>query len=262
VTRLSEPGRSFLAEHGFSLLVETPDSPRVLFDAGATRHVVPHNLAQLRLDMARDVGLTVLSHGHSDHTGCLDGLRCPIHAHPAALGPRYLFRGGEFRFDLTSRQLPFVRDRLQLASGPTEVSAGVLATGEIPRPLAWEQPRGFRRLHGRHLVDDPVVDDQALVISTRRGLVVAAGCAHAGIINTVRHAQELTGQREVLAIVGGFHLIDADAEKLERSVAALQELEPTLIAPNHCTGFRAMAALAGAFGDRFRYVTAGTRLQL
>lgn len=262
VTRLSEPGRSFLAEHGFSVLVETPDSPRVLFDAGATEHVVPHNLRQIGLDITLDLGVAVLSHGHSDHTGCVECLRCPIHAHPAALGPRYLLRDGKVRFDLTARQLPFVRDRLRLAPGATEVVPGVVATGEIPRSLTWEQPRDFRRLHGENLVADPVLDDQALAISTPRGLVVVAGCAHAGIINTVRYAQALMGQREVLAIVGGFHLIDADAEKLKRTTAALQELQPALIAPNHCTGFRALAALATAFGDRFRYVTAGTRLQL
>lgn len=262
VTRLSEPGHSFLAEHGFSVLVESPGNPRLLFDAGATAHVVPHNLRQLGLSTERDLGAAVLSHGHSDHTGCVECLGCTLHAHPAALGPRYLFRNGQMRFDLTAHQLPFVRDRLQLASGPTEIVSGVLATGEIPRALKWEQPRNFRRLQGEDLVEDPLLDDQALAISTPRGLVVVAGCAHAGIINTVHYARELTGQREVLAVVGGFHLIDADAKKLERTTTALRELEPALIAPNHCTGFRAMAALATAFGERFRYVTAGTRLQL
>lgn len=260
VRRVSEPGRNFLAEHGFSTLVTTPGGARVLFDAGVTDQVVPHNLAHLGLDLSRDITVAALSHGHADHAGALAHLHCPIHAHPEVFGRRFLERAGELRFDLTATTLAAVRDRLVLSAEPTELVADVWTTGEIARREAWEQPRHFLRARGTALEPDDIPDDQALALVTPDGLVVVAGCAHAGIVNTVQHAREVTGVDRVHAIVGGFHLIDADQEKLTRTLAALLAFEPDWIAPNHCTGFRAMGALAQAFGDRFVYATCGHRL--
>lgn len=260
VRRLSEPGRNFLAEHGFAVLVTTADGSRVLFDAGATDRVVPHNLALLGLDIARDVDVAVLSHGHSDHCGAVALLRCPVYAHPDAPGHRYLQRQNELRFDLTAQPLLLRRERVRFEAGPVEVAPGVWTTGEIERTNEWEAPHGFVRAHGTKLQADPVCDDQGLAVVTATGLVVIAGCAHAGIINTVRQAQQVTGVERVRAVAGGFHLIDADAEKLRKTIEALREIAPEVLAPLHCTGFQAGAALAGAFPRQFTYVTGGHRL--
>lgn len=128
VERISEPGRNFLAEHGFSLLVETADERRVLFDAGATRHAVPHNLGLLGLHIDRDIDAVVVSHGHSDHAGAIGLLTCPVYCHSRALGPRFLLRGGEVRYDLTAHDLPFAGERLCPSAEPLEVAPGVWAT--------------------------------------------------------------------------------------------------------------------------------------
>lgn len=258
--RLSEPGRNFLAEHGFSVLVTTPQESRVLFDAGATETVVPHNLALLGLDVGRDLDVAVLSHGHADHCGSVSLLRCPIYAHPAALGYRYLQRQGELRFDLTAHPLCRVRERVRFVAEPVEVAKGVWTTGEIERRNTWEAPKGFLRAEGTELHEDSLCDDQGLVINTPSGLLVIAGCAHAGIINTIQHAQSVTGENRVRAVIGGFHLIDAGDQKLQQTIEALHEVNPEVLAPLHCTGFKASAALAQAFPQQYSYVTGGHRL--
>jgi 7,8-dihydropterin-6-yl-methyl-4-(beta-D-ribofuranosyl)aminobenzene 5'-phosphate synthase len=259
-TRLSEPGRNFLAEHGFSVLVTTADGTQVLFDTGATTNAVPYNLSLLGLDIERDLDVAVLSHGHSDHCGCVGRLRCPTYAHPDALGYRYLQRNGELRFDLTAHDLLLAKDRLTFEAGPVEVAPNVWTTGQIERTNDWETPKGFLRSEGTQLQPDAILDDQGLALVTETGLVVIAGCAHAGIINTVRQAQQVTGVEDIRAVVGGFHLIDADAEKLERTLKGLRELEAEVLAPLHCTGFHATAALAQAFPGQFVYVTGGHSL--
>ncbi len=260
VQRLSEPGRNFLAEHGFSVLVEAAHGRRVLFDAGATRLVVPHNLELLGLDIARDIDVAVISHGHSDHTGCVSELRCPVFVHPDAPGPRFLLREGQVRFDLTARELLFLGDRQRFTAEPTEVAPGIWTTGEIARENQWEAPRGFVRIRQQALEDDQVEDDQGLVLITGAGLVILLGCGHAGLVNTVQHARRVTGVDRVHAVVGGFHLIDADEDKLQRTIAALQDIDPDILAPTHCTGFHAIAALSSAFAAKFVYLTGGHRL--
>ena len=164
------------------------------------------------------------------------------------------------RFDLTAHPLLAARERITLQAEPVEVAEGVWATGEVERQNEWEQPKGFLRSQGTELVADPVLDDQGLAVVTPEGLMVVAGCAHAGIINTVRQAQRVTGVDRVRAVVGGLHLIDADEDKLQRTIAALREIDPEVIAPLHCTGFRGSVALAQAFPQQFIYVTGGHRL--
>ena len=96
-----------------------------------------------------------------------------------------------------------------------------------------------------------------------RGLVVLSGCGHAGIVNTVHHAQKLTGQREIAAIIGGFHLSGPMFESIiAPTVRALDELSAALLVPAHCTGWKAVHQLAARFPDAFIQSTVGTTVEL
>jgi 7,8-dihydropterin-6-yl-methyl-4-(beta-D-ribofuranosyl)aminobenzene 5'-phosphate synthase len=89
------------------------------------------------------------------------------------------------------------------------LDGAVLITGEVDRTTAFETGfHGHEAMHDGHWQPDPLIlDDQALVVSLgERGIVILSGCGHAGIVNTVRYARELTGHDTVAAIVGGFHL--------------------------------------------------------
>ena len=104
--------------------------------------------------------------------------------------------------------------------------------------------------------------DLALVIDADFGLVVILGCAHRGIVNTLRHAQNLTGKELVYAAIGGTHLFRAPDEQLRHTIAELKGMGLQRLGVSHCTGFRASALLAQEFGDSFFLNNAGTRLTL
>ena len=109
---------------------------------------------------------------------------------------------------------------------------------------------------------DELWDDRALVVKGAEGLVVLLGCAHRGIINTLRHACQLTGEGRVYAVIGGTHLFRASEERVLLTVAALQEFGVQRVGVSHCTGMPAAMMMARELGDVFFFNNAGTRLDL
>jgi 7,8-dihydropterin-6-yl-methyl-4-(beta-D-ribofuranosyl)aminobenzene 5'-phosphate synthase len=222
----NNPGEpEFAAEWGFACLVEGPERP-LLFDTGGNGTALLGNLARLGVDVGR-LGAVVLSHAHLDHTGGLPGLleRCPelpVFAPPSVAAK------------LTPRPQGLVE-----VSGPLSIAKGVCTTGEIPG----EMP------------------EQALVVSTPRGLVVVTGCAHPGIVDVVTRVKRAFGT-EVLLVAGGFHLRRADEGTVEATVKALHELGLRHVAPCHCTGDAARAVFARVLGDRCHLLHVGSRLQV
>jgi 7,8-dihydropterin-6-yl-methyl-4-(beta-D-ribofuranosyl)aminobenzene 5'-phosphate synthase len=112
------------------------------------------------------------------------------------------------------------------------------------------------------LEPDPVADDLALFIKTGQGLLVVLGCAHRGIINTLRHAQKLTGEERINTIVGGCHLCFASIERIEQTIADLKRMKFRRLGVSHCTGFQASAMMMQEFGDSFFLNNAGTRFSV
>ena len=166
--------------------------------------------------------------------------------------------------------IPFARQELEslgarfnLTAKPVKISDNIMTTGEIPMVTDFEavdpdevvkEDNGWR--------PDEILDDSALIINTGFGLVVILGCAHRGMINTLYHAQQLTGVSRIHTVVGGSHLVSASEERLWRTIAALRELDVQRLGLCHCTGLPAASVLAQEFGDRFFFNNAGTRLSL
>jgi len=141
------------------------------------------------------------------------------------------------------------------------VMPGCIVTGGVPRTTDFEHPP--KHLYYRDDDDtfhpDTLTDDQSVVILVKeKGLVIVSGCAHAGIVNTVRHAQKITGEEQVWAVVGGFHLGRAPRECIDATIAGLQAIQPTVVSPGHCTGFEAFCAFAKAMPDQFVLNVVGT----
>jgi 7,8-dihydropterin-6-yl-methyl-4-(beta-D-ribofuranosyl)aminobenzene 5'-phosphate synthase len=109
---------------------------------------------------------------------------------------------------------------------------------------------------------DRMADDLPLIIDTDFGLVVILGCAHRGIVNTLRHARNLTGKELVYAAIGGTHLFRASKERTQRTIADLREMGVQRLGVSHCTGFYASAQLAQEFGNSFYLNNAGSSLTL
>jgi 7,8-dihydropterin-6-yl-methyl-4-(beta-D-ribofuranosyl)aminobenzene 5'-phosphate synthase len=142
----------------------------------------------------------------------------------------------------------------------------VLITGEVPRLTGYEPglPPQQAWLGGRWEPDPLVLDDQALIIKVRgKGLVVLTGCGHAGIVNICRHAANLTGGQPLYAAIGGFHLNGPLFEPLiPRVLSDLAALNPQVLVPAHCTGWRAQHAMARQLGDTYIPNAVGTRYHL
>jgi len=100
-----------------------------------------------------------------------------------------------------------------------------------------------------------------VIVNSSEGLIVFLGCAHRGIINTLRQVQQVSGEEKIYAVIGGAHLIAESDERIEKTIAVINELQIQKIGLCHCTGPRAVARMIAEFGDRFIFCNAGTRHQ-
>ena len=273
ITTLSENTAglgSFLGEWGLSMLVET-GGQKILFDTGQSISA-SHNADILGIDFGK-IDRIVLSHGHHDHTGGLGRILCRIKreieiiAHPDIWQVKYATREGEEEKYIG---IPFHRQTLEslgakfnLSKKPVRITDDIITTGEIPMVTDYEEIEPYLVVkEGNRFKPDKLLDDQALIINTRAGVVVILGCAHRGIINTLYHAQKLTGAKKIYMVVGGCHLIDASEERIYSTIAALKELGVQRLGVSHCTGLAAAAIMAQEFGDRFFFNVAGTQIKL
>jgi 7,8-dihydropterin-6-yl-methyl-4-(beta-D-ribofuranosyl)aminobenzene 5'-phosphate synthase len=266
-----------VAEHGFSILIKVfseEKSESFLFDTGGSANVIIDNSDIMGLDLSK-VGFVVLSHGHYDHFGGLlsvieavgkTGLPIIVHedmfkARGTASRDGTIRKYPEFpaQTQLESTQLVFTKQPILTAK------RRVCVTGEIPRRTSFETGlmQHRTRFNGHWRSDSLILDDRALVFNVKnRGLVVISGCAHAGIINTVRYAQQITGIAKVYAILGGFHLSGKEFERrIEPTIEELKKINPALIVPSHCTGWRALFCLAQAFPNAFVHSSVGNLYQ-
>jgi 7,8-dihydropterin-6-yl-methyl-4-(beta-D-ribofuranosyl)aminobenzene 5'-phosphate synthase len=137
----------------------------------------------------------------------------------------------------------------------------VLVTGEIPRKTDFEKGYPQQRVfvNAQWLPDQWVLDDRALIVNIKqKGLVVVSGCAHAGIINTILYAKELTKTDSICAILGGFHLGGKEYEQgIDKTIEKLKELGPRLVAPSHCTGWKGAFSIAKALPQAFVWNSVG-----
>jgi 7,8-dihydropterin-6-yl-methyl-4-(beta-D-ribofuranosyl)aminobenzene 5'-phosphate synthase len=264
-------GKKWLfAEHGFSAVVRVASADNgagaaLLFDTGLSRDGMMHNFDVLGIK-PRDIGAIVLSHGHTDHTNGLAAFvdrlgrhRIPLMMHPDAMLRRKLALPGGRETSLPPPARRALRDEridLIVERGPATLLGGhVLLTGQIPRTTDFEKgfPIHWAWVGGKWQPDPLINDDQAAIVNVRhKGLVILTGCGHAGVINTIRYARELTGVERVHAVIGGFHLSGPLFEPLiEPTIKALWEFAPDVIVPAHCTGWRATHAIAREFPEAF-----------
>jgi 7,8-dihydropterin-6-yl-methyl-4-(beta-D-ribofuranosyl)aminobenzene 5'-phosphate synthase len=266
---------ALIAEHGLSLLVTVTKGERehrFMFDTGTSPDGVTENMRRLGVDPA-SIEAIVCSHGHFDHTAGIDGLvrvlgrtGLPVLIHPHFWRRRRIQLPGRDPLELPTTS------RAALTGAGFEIieeqqpsflfERSVLVTGEVPRVTGYESgfPAQQAWVDGAWQPDPLVLDDQALIMNIAgKGLVVITGCGHAGVVNIARYARRLTGDQPLYALVGGFHLNGPLFEPLiPRVLDDLAEMNPGVLVPAHCTGWRAQHALAGRFPDAFVPNSVGT----
>jgi 7,8-dihydropterin-6-yl-methyl-4-(beta-D-ribofuranosyl)aminobenzene 5'-phosphate synthase len=270
-----------IAEHGFCVSIKVDvkgTEHRLLFDSRLDPFAASHNAEVLDLDLSY-CELVISSHGHIDHAGGLINIKrkineekqkqkqkLPLVLHEDAFKNRLVkFQDGRKislpapnRTDLIEAGYNLV----QKQSTSLWIEDRILVTGEIPRTNDFEKgfPNHYSEIDGRMENDPLIKDDQAIVLNIKdKGLVVITGCAHAGIINIIKYAKELTGENRIYGVMGGMHLTGGVFEPLiPRTIDELELLKPRFIIPCHCSGLKVVTEIAKNMPNAFIQNSVGT----
>ncbi len=267
------PPNAFLAEHGFSCLIKTSEGDRertVLMDVGISGTCLLHNADLLRVDLGK-VETLILSHGHFDHFWGLNQVLprtrkpIPLFLHPEAFLPRRLnIAPLGLQVDLPPLDEHALKEsgvEIKKMKEDWLLDSGILILGEVGRVTQFE--KGFPWAEAKidnNWVKDPFFDDRGVAVHVKnKGLVIIGGCSHAGIVNTVKHAQKVTGTEKVHAILGGFHLTGPIFEPIiGPTIEEIKKIKPDFIVPMHCTGWKAINQFAQTMPEQFVLNSVGT----
>jgi 7,8-dihydropterin-6-yl-methyl-4-(beta-D-ribofuranosyl)aminobenzene 5'-phosphate synthase len=258
------------AVHGLSCLLTVHRGDKrhtVLFDTGPEDYAFERNVTRLGVDLSA-VESIVLSHGHADHAGAMllalgmirgrnGGRDVPFYAHPGMFMTRGVRQpNGNVR---QMEDVPSLTDLADFGAAmvvTTEPQAfldgSFYVSGEIPRVTGFERgfPGQMRRTAEGWEPDELLMDERWLAVNVAgKGLVVLSACSHAGIVNVCRHARATFPQIPIHAVMGGLHLSGPNEAVIPETVEGLREFGLKTIAAGHCTGWRALGALANAFPD-------------
>jgi 7,8-dihydropterin-6-yl-methyl-4-(beta-D-ribofuranosyl)aminobenzene 5'-phosphate synthase len=245
-----------------------------MFDYGLDPVGVMNNVTLLGLDLGKTNAFG-LSHGHFDHfMGVVSILKqnqsrivggTPFYVGEEAFARRYSLRPGTTEAmdlgQLRKEDLEAFGLKVVEVKNPLQIIPGANFTGNIERVTTYEKvPPSLLIKRGEKPEQDDFRGEQAIFFNVKgKGLVVLSGCAHVGIVNTVKHVQKVAGMDKIHAVMGGFHLINAKPEIIQNTVADIKSMKPDYIVPTHCTGFEAILAFGREMPNEFILNTAGTK---
>lgn len=228
---------------GFSLLIELDDK-KILFDL-SYKDDIYKNTKKANIDLSK-IDFIVLSHSHIDHT---EGLRFfdfslakNLLAHPDCFKEIYYeeeFAGCPLKLDYLKRKINVI-----LTKEPYWISEKIVFLGQIPRKNDFEAkcPVGYLKT-GK---EDFVLEDSAIAIKTKKGIVIISGCSHSGICNIIEYAKLICDENRVYSILGGLHLFENNL--IKKTIDYLKNQNIDLIYATHCLsdfGFQEFAKIGG-----------------
>lgn len=283
------PSSRFVAKHGLSLFleVERPAGPfRALFDFGPDESFLA-NARTLGIDVST-ADVAVLSHGHYDHGG---GLRAFLDATASSPQPAPVYvRGHAFEHHVSGTpshhhdigidpalaadprvvtiEESSAQDRLDAPDkGACEIAPGFTLFTCPDRP--YPAPASNRRLLTERdgaFEHDAFLHEQSLLVTEDARHILVSGCSHAGILNIIERAEKLCGA-PLDAVVAGFHLVSpsagtGEAAEATRALARSLANRSARYYTFHCTGIEAYSPLRDELGERVRYLSCGTRVEV
>jgi 7,8-dihydropterin-6-yl-methyl-4-(beta-D-ribofuranosyl)aminobenzene 5'-phosphate synthase len=249
---------------GYAALVES-GGKRILFDTGNNPEVLAQSAKAKNIDLS-SLDFVVMSHRHGDHMGGL--------AYLLKVNPTVKIYAPKEGFGVYGADLPGTFYRKDPTLPPEQRYYGGMPPDVMRFGSAWpganiqlvdKTVEIAPNIHLISLVSDKPgtleLHELSLAINTPEGMVIVVGCSHPGIDKIVEEASTINPRMYLVA--GGFHLVVANDPDIEKIVVALHDtFRVEFVAPGHCTGEPAFAALRKAFGDHYLYAGLGNRVAL
>ncbi len=254
------------AEHGLSMLVQK-GSKKVLFDCGQSGLLL-ENARKLKIAL-EGIDAIVLSHGHFDHCGGLASVikqnpGVKILGHPNIFEQKFVNKPKLRYVGMGSKQQ--YRDagaEFLLSSESMAIDEGIYTTGQVPRVTDFEYVgKNFIKKVDGGYIQDPILDDLSLIIEHKKGIVLLLGCAHSGIINTLKKASALSGKDAFLLVAGGMHLMHKDDAYVQKVLAEMQGFTIDSVMPLHCSGNNHDGLFKKYFDTRLHKGSAGQYMKV
>ncbi|MFX0030047.1 MAG: MBL fold metallo-hydrolase [Candidatus Hermodarchaeota archaeon] len=264
-----------MGEHGLSILIRINDGKKnqnILFDTGGLAGTIIENCKQFDINLS-EIDKMILSHGHFDHWGSLMKVfpllkeGCEFYLNPLCYEQFFIAvrKSGEMvpadrlavalkeekdQFSIT-RKLPLLNRtvvtnlanehgiRIIETNEPVHLYDGIITSGEIKLTDQSESTPGIYIMKSRkEYIQHTFRDETSVYINVKdKGLAILTGCGHCGVVNTIKHAQKITGIDKIYAVIGGFHEEWNPEDKIEKKVEFIESLNPSIISGMHCTGF-------------------------
>ena len=259
------------AAHGLSCAITAwrgDNAKTLLFDTGPDATVFERNVERLGFDLGAVDGI-VLSHGHWDHGGAMlralemiqmknGGREVPTYMHAGMYRTRAMRTpdGSMHLFDDVPSAAVLEKHGARVfhaTEAQLILEDHFFVSGEIPRVTKFETglPNHYRRTEdGSGWEPDPLIADERFVAVRLKdkGVFVFTACSHAGVVNVLTHARDSFPGQMLHGVMGGFHLSGSTEKIIPETVDAMRPFNLKAIAAGHCTGWRAIGALASAFG--------------
>ena len=246
---------SHIGEWGFSAMIEV-HGKRILFDAGSRENTVVQNAKELNINLD-NIDNIYLSHNHKDHTGGLITLKkdYPNSFKNAHVGDGIFYSRPNSEVDdnyilsnkntLENLGIKFISHK-----NPTQLIPGLWTTGQVPRKYDEKNWSGVSKMIDSkgNLVEDVIPEDQSLFFDTENGIVLISGCGHAGLANTLDYVQKIIPGRPIYKIIGGFHLLKLNNDKLEWTAKKMREAGVKYFVGAHCTGLNSTYSIRNFLG--------------
>ncbi|MCD3244643.1 MBL fold metallo-hydrolase [Clostridium botulinum C] len=268
-------------EHGISFFIET-NNGNILFDTGQSGDFI-ENANNLNIDLSKTDYL-VLSHAHYDHCGGVkrfldsfnvkskfyvsnkfffnsnkyhylyERINSDFHCNKV----RYKYIGIDFDESFIKEKkldINYVKDDM------IELIDNIKIFTNFERRYDFEKRNPNMMIkRGEEYIVDTFEDEIVLSIETEKGLLILLGCSHPGILNIIYSIMKRT-RKNIYGILGGTHLVEADNNRIEKTIQVLKEMNIKLLGVSHCTGKKAVEAFKNQC-DNFFVNSTGTIIEL